>query len=273
MLLQTRNDISATFSAPARPRRRLPSLTRRVRFLALCLCAAVTLAAISHTAWAHAEAKGRTLIVRKAPVARVDFIGPPTLRDLWVQDLRGRSTLVVGDSMVLAWPWVADRISLPGSPTPEIRAEMERHIQGRRYEQIVLWIGTAHFEANESPETYAADLRALVRLAGAHASDVILIGPFLRSSEHYAVVADAVADVRSTTPANVPIIELLDTHRRLVASGTLIAHAPDGLHLTRLSTAAVLGPRLAAHSLPLAETMDTRIAKLHATKSHTAHAS
>lgn len=162
-----------------------------------------------------------------------------------VVDLQGRKTLVVGDSMVLAWPWEADRISLAAQATPTIRARFAQEIGRRYYDQIVLWPGTAHFLSRGDGADYERDLRAMIEIARAHGTALAVIGPFPVREEDHDLLLRVEGRIRRDQP-KLRFISLVDAHDRLEESGALRRVSRDGIHLTKQATAMLLGPQLAS---------------------------
>lgn len=175
--------------------------------------------------------------------------------------LRGRPVLLVGDSQVMGCPWAVDVIALPGHSAPMLRDRLPALIAGHRYEQILLWPGTAHFAGGLDVASYVSAVQEMVATAEAHADAVYIISPMpygltevlpLKEAfgfEHETIseVGAAVAQLRHTMP-HVPVYDAREFRaavRRQRAEFFL-----DELHLTRAGFAA-----LAARLAPLGVTV------------------
>jgi len=144
-------------------------------------------------------------------------------------ELGHSNTLIVGDSMAVGWKWPADRIGLWGQPTDIIRAEFEQRISGRHYARIILWPGTAHFEAGGSIDQYVQDLRAMIAQATEHAEHVVLLSP-IPDSRCRREAQEGFKLVRSAFP-DLDTIDLSGWRQLAVASGRWGDWSEDGLHL------------------------------------------
>lgn len=237
----------ATESELPEASRTLPPFSRlRRRWVWVTLVLATVL--LGPSVWWQAQARAREQAALaaacRAAAARWHLPGAPR-----VIDLQGRDTLVVGDSMVLAWPWPADRIALAGKATPTIRAQFGHAVQGRSYSRIVLWPGTAHFVAGNDTATYLEDVQGMIDLARSHSRSVVVVGPFPSRSEDYRALRRAERQIRRAQP-DVRFVSLVEVHEDLVQLGAMRRVSRDGLHLTKGATAMLLGPRLASVSHP-----------------------
>ena len=214
----------------------------------LVLCAAVCTAGWYSTgADAGVPQPDETTIPRVYALGTLGQPAPtsPAKAPRVIADLSGRDTLVVGDSMVLNWPWGADMISLPGQPTARILHALTERIEGRRYDHIVIWAGTAHYmHAYSTEEQYVEHVLAMVAVAKAHANHVTLLGPFPTAWAPAARVEPAFESVRRAAP-NVTAVALAEMHACLVAADTLYDAAPDTVHLTAAAVRENIGPLLA----------------------------
>lgn len=235
-----------------------PATPRQLLVVYVCVLAAVALQwnRDALPSWAKPELRPRSQTAK----ALAGLAMPEAFNLI---SLRGRPTLIVGDSLVYRWPWPDDRISYLDMSAPELRDEFQRLIQGRRYEQIVLWCGTAHIR-NELPiDTYVDATVDMVRIAREHAERVALIGPMpwdlteqearafdylepggtltdtdgpsfklLKGSEESPEkIAQAVAALRQRLP-DVPYVDTIAFRKRLRRQGKLVSHTVDGVHLT-----------------------------------------
>lgn len=162
--------------------------------------------------------------------------------------LDGLPLLWVGDSVANGYPYVSDRILSIGHCTPENRdyfREMLDQQGAPRYEQIVLWLGNAHFvHADECDmDSYVASAVEMVGLAQRYADQVCLIAPTPVIHRHKTGVGrDTTPQVQEATAQleaamheqfpYVPVFNALAFRRRLAAAGHEKAMYPDGFHLS-----------------------------------------
>ena len=223
-MTQQPHDSSTEPAAADEPHPR-PSRSRKLH-----LVAAVAALGIGASVVAAQRARERA-----APVDYAAAVStwPPGIGHLWTPsrvELSGHDTLLVGDSAVYLWPWPADRLGLWGQPTELIRAAFLRTVTGRRYAQILLWPGTAHFWAGEPVEQYVADVAVMVAHAQTQSDRVVLITP-LPTPEHPTTPADGAARVRAQWP-DLHIIDLFAWYAEAHATGNWATWSDDGYHLT-----------------------------------------
>lgn len=193
---------------------------------------------------------------------------------MWIEahvELGGYPILLVGDSLPVAAPWPADRLCYPAMDVPAIAEYVAAALTNRRYEQIIIWAGTAHFSRGQGLRRYAQGMTRLIRLAEAHASSVIVIGPMPHGPADVARFRDCVPnaadfqmveDTRAATARAVgelrrrlPHVPVFDMGTVRAAANTPQAYAwffADGIHLTDAGFA-LLRQMLAADNTPVYE--------------------
>lgn len=154
-------------------------------------------------------------------------------------ELEGHDTLLIGDSVVLGWPWPHDLLSFAGHTAPEILEHCREELDGtRRYRQILLWVGTAHFFRNKPARDYVDAVVDLTRLAQEHADAVYIISPVpgtrldeTEAEQTFARLArDADAQLRVRLP-DVPIYYAAEFRREMIAAGRYDALYGDPMHM------------------------------------------
>ncbi len=167
--------------------------------------------------------------------------------------ITGHSCLVVGDSQAIKWPWCADVLGFAGGNAMQIFRRMRVELEHRQpqYAQIVVMVGTAHFQGGANVRTYVDGVAKMVALGRESGAEVFVVTPmpyderqierFLAAHPHIqgkgmrrdtlAHTTEAAAALRLRLP-DVVMFDLGQFHAMLTGSGRREALYVDGLHLT-----------------------------------------
>lgn len=169
--------------------------------------------------------------------------------------LHGRPVLVVGDSSVAYCPWGTDLISLPGKTAQDIGVKLAGLLEGRQYEQVVLWPGTAHFRDGLSVDAYVDAVRDMTARAEAAGARVLIVLPMpyddlARAIQDYGRspwnTVEAIAAARRRLRKELPRATVFDTaawRDEIIRDHLFRTYTLDGVHLSPAGFA-VLGRRL-----------------------------
>ena len=133
-------------------------------------------------------------------------------------------TLVVGDSLVVGWPWEADFICRFGSDPEELLAEIDRRLGDEQYEQIVLWYGNPIHFRDDPPPAYEAGLRRIVERLAPHTTRLRVLGPVPTAGNERQPAAEY---------AGAPVLNMAEWYRHVGRAGGPRLLTYDGVHLTR----------------------------------------
>lgn len=163
--------------------------------------------------------------------------------------LRGRSTLLVGDSLLMHHPWDADLLAYPANDLQAMREGFAEHIAGRRYERIILWGGTTDLvRADGDVRPYVREMCRAARMARRYADRVLVVGPMpyvardwvartgrpVHTGNLYpATVSEAVTALRASLPDEVAVLDVAAFRARVRRDGHERAYFVDGFHLSQ----------------------------------------
>ena len=165
--------------------------------------------------------------------------------------LEGHPVLIVGDSLVRAWPWPADMLCSPGFNAPMLRDQLAQELGSHTYRLIVLWPGTAHISRMSSVDSYVTAVADMVALAQTQAEQVIVISPMPYdeaqarvvgilwaamdtpvSLDTVAVVGEVVAALRARVP-DLYVHDLGILQADVMERQEIDLYYQDGVHLSR----------------------------------------
>lgn len=163
-----------------------------------------------------------------------------------IPDPTGHPLLVIGDSMVLGWPWTADVVCVPAGGYGELAEAFEQRTRPYHYEQIVLWVGTAPFILGKSGvRSYTKELQRMLALVQERGDAVFVIGPMPIShgegqwwyagaavSDTRELVSTAMARLAKRLP-QVTALNVAPWRQTVVENGALDQMTVDRFHLTR----------------------------------------